>query len=221
MHRLETKVEDAFASRSAVHVIRSGEVLDLYPVEEYEDEYAQRLGNVPYTTDFFSALGTMLARRMWGAAENQYQVIAMDCDGVLWNGCCADAQPVVVDDRRRLLQNAVLSQRDTGMLLCLCSTNREQDVWAAFERAPGMPIQRDDFVAAAIGPRSIAESLSTLANELGFGLETFIFMSADQQTCSEVEAECPEVLTLQAPSDSEEIPSWLKHVWAFDRPLSQ
>jgi len=217
---LEAKVANEFTYDSLVRVVRSGEILDLYPVEEYEDEYAQRLGNVPYATDFFSALGTMMARCMWGAAENRYQVIAIDCDGVLWSGSCANGQSVLVDEKRRALQNAVLVQRDAGVLLCLCSTNRKEDVWTAFEQVPEMPIQRDDFIAAAIGPQPIAESLGNLANELGLGLESFIFLSPDQETCNQVEAKHPEVLTLQAPLDPDEIPSWLKHVWAFDRPAA-
>jgi acyl carrier protein len=220
LHSLEAKVADEFSNDSSVLLIKSNEILDLYPVEEYEDEYAQRLGNVPYTTDFFSALGTMLARRMWGAAENRYQVIAMDCDQLLWSGRCADGQPVVVDDARRVLQNAVLRQRETGRLLCLCSTSRELDVWVAFEREASMPIQRDDLIAAALGPGSIAENLGNLAVELGFGLESFIFLSADQDRCSEIEEKYPEVLTLQAPADPDDIPSWLKHVWALDCPIA-
>jgi Condensation domain len=42
LRSLEIKVADAFADSSSVHVIRSEEILDLYPVEKYEDEYAQR-----------------------------------------------------------------------------------------------------------------------------------------------------------------------------------
>lgn len=220
LRSLEAKLADEFRSDSSVLVVRSDEILDLYPVEEYEDEYAQRLGNVPYTTDFFSALGTMLARRMWGASENHYQVIAMDCDEVLWNGRCVDGRLVAVDEGRRILQNAVLLQRDAGMLLCLCSVNHEEDVWTIFGREAAMPIQRDDLIAAALGSQPIAESLRTLANELGLELESFIFLSADPETCAEVEANCPEVLTLQAPANPDEIPSWLKHVWAFDRPTA-
>jgi acyl carrier protein len=218
LRNLEAKVADEFANDSSVLVVKSSEILDLYPVEEYEDEYAQRLGNVPYTTDFFSALGTTLARRMWGAAENQYQVIVTDCDQLLWSGDCAHGHAVVVEEGRRVLQNAVLRQRDAGMLLCLCSTNREGDVWTAFGREPEMLLQRDDFVAVAMGSQSAAEGLGTLASELGFGLESFVFLSADQDRCAEVEAKYPDVLTLQAPADPDEIPSWLKHVWAFDRP---
>jgi acyl carrier protein len=214
---LEAKVADAFADSAAVHGIRSQQILDLYPVEEYEDEYAQRLGNVPYTTDFFSALGTMLARCMWGVAENRYKVIAMDCDQVLWSGHCGKDERVVVDGPRLALQKSLLQQRDAGMLLCLCSKNREEDVWAAFERHPEMPLQRDDFIATSIGAVPSAEGLGNLVLELGFELDSFIFLHGDPGACAEVEAACPEVLTLQVPEVAGEIPAWIKHVWAFDR----
>jgi acyl carrier protein len=215
-HSLEAKATDAFAGSGSVHVVRSTEILDLYPLEEYEDEYAQRLGNVPYTTDFFSALGTMLARRMWHVAENRYKVIAMDCDQVLWSGRCGQDQRVVVDEPRRALQKSLLEQRDAGMLLCLYSRNREEDVWTAFEANSAMLLQRDDIVAAAFGPQVSVKSLGGLASELGLDLDSFIFLHADPAECSAVEAACPEVLTCQVPADPESIPAWLKHVWAFD-----
>jgi len=214
---LESRLKEAFSGDDAVNVVRRQELLDLYPVEDYEDEYSQRLGNIPYTTEFFSALGTMLARRIWGIAENHYQVIAVACDDVLWSGHCGDSQPVVVDDRRKALQDALLRQHDAGLLLCLCSRNREEDVWGEFDRNPEMPLQRDDFILTAIGPDSSSESLRSLASGLGLELDGFIYLQSDAAECSEVEATFPEVLTLQAPVDSAEIPSWLKHVWAFDR----
>ncbi len=214
---LEAKVADAVAACSSVRVIGSREILDLYPVTEYEDEYAQRLGNVPYTADFFSALGTMLARCIWGAAENRYTVIAMDCDQVLWSGHCGKGARMVVDASRRALQNSLLEQRDAGMLLCLCSKNREEDVWSALASSPEMLLQRDDFVATAFSPEAGPETLRSLSRELGFGLDRLIFLHSDPQVCAEVESACPEVLTLQMPADPEAIPTWLKHIWAFDR----
>jgi acyl carrier protein len=215
---LEGRVAASFVDVNSLHFIGSQEILETYPVDDYEDEYAQRLGNVPYTTDFFSAIGTMLARRMWNVAANRYKVIAVACNDVLWSGQSGANQPVTVDDQRRDLQRSLLKQRDSGVLLCLCSKNAtEEDVWAAFESNPDMPLQRDDFVATAIGPRSSVENLRKLASELGFDLDSFIFVESDSAECSEVEAACPEVMTLQAPADPAEIPAWLKHVWAFDR----
>jgi acyl carrier protein len=214
---LETKVADAFAVGSSVYVVRSAEIVDLYPSEEYEDEYAQRLGNVPYTTDLYSAIATVAARRMWGIAENRYKVIAMDCDQVLWSGRCGEGKGVAVDEPRRVLLNALLEQRDTGMLLCLCSRNREEDVWAALQSNPEIPLQRDDIIAAAINYQASSENLGTLAQELGLALDSFVFLNADPVECSEVEERCPEVLTVQVPAAPGDIPAWLKHVWAFDR----
>ncbi len=213
---LERRVADAFADDSRVQVVCSGAILDCYPVEEYEDEYAQRLGNVPYTTDFFSALGTFLARRIWGATENRYSVIAMDCDDVLWSGQCGKEGEVVVTEQRLALQNAILLQRDAGMLLCLCSRSREEDLWSALEGNPEMRLRRDDFVASATGSETGAKRLAALALELGMDLDSFIFLTANSEDCASVEAESPEVLTLQPPANPDEIQSWLKHVWAFD-----
>jgi acyl carrier protein len=212
---VETRIAAIFADTASVQMLRSREVLDLYPVGEYEDEYAQRLGNVPYSTDFFSALGTMLVRRMWGAAENRYKAIAIACDNVMWNGSCAE-RGQVVDEQRRVLQETLLRLRDSGLLLCLCSRNQEEDVWAAFDD-PAMLLKRDDILAAAIGPESNPVNLANLAEELGMTQDDFIFLHADPEDGAEVAAAAPAVLTLQAPADSDEIPGWLKHVWAFDK----
>ena len=34
---------------------------------------------------------------------------------------------------------------------------------------------------------------------------------------AEVQANCPEVLTLMLPQETDDIPAFLQHVWAFDR----
>jgi predicted enzyme involved in methoxymalonyl-ACP biosynthesis len=141
----------------------------------------------------------------------------MDCDQVLWTGRCGEGHPLVIDEPRRALLHALLDQRDLGTLLCLCSNIPEETVWAAFENNTAMPLRRDDIVAAAFGPEGNAALLRNLANELGLGLSSFIFLHAEPDECAELEEECSEVLTLQVPADPEDIPAWLKNVWAFDR----
>lgn len=48
-------------------------------------------------------------------------------------------------------------------------------------------------------------------------MDSFIFIDDDPVECAEVRARCPEVLTLLLPRDPQCIPSYLKHVWAFDQ----
>jgi acyl carrier protein len=198
---VESRIQAACAAFPSVQVIRSHEVLDLYPVEEYEDPYAQRLGNVPYTTDFFSALGTMVTRRIWGMAENRYKVIALS----------------VEEAQRGELQHFLRQQGDAGMLLCLCAHRDAKDEREDFDHNPGMQIGADDFVAVAAGNASASKSLEQLSRELKLGLDRFIFLHADAAECAAVEAALPEVLTLQLPAEPDELTSWLKHTWAFDR----
>src|SRR5262249_44583169 len=46
-------------------------------------------------------------------------------------------------------------------------------------------------------------------------LESFIFIDDSALECEEVQTNCPEVLVLHCPAESEDV-SWLEHVWAFD-----
>lgn len=47
-------------------------------------------------------------------------------------------------------------------------------------------------------------------------LDSFLFLDDDPVECAEVQANCPEVLALPLPGNSDHIPRFLRHVWAFD-----
>jgi FkbH-like protein len=101
--------------------------------------------------------------------------------------------------------------------LCLCSKNDEADVIEVFQQRPEMPLKREHLVAWRINWQPKSENLRALAQELQLGLESFIFVDDNPIECAEVEAQCPEVLTLQLPAEVERIPKFLAHVWAFDQ----
>jgi FkbH-like protein len=111
----------------------------------------------------------------------------------------------------------MVAQHEAGMLLCLCSKNSEADVIEVFERRREMPLQWKHIVSWRINWQSKADNLKALAQELNLGLDSFIFIDDNPVECAEVQAKCPEVLTLQLPEQPEEIPQFLRHVWAFDR----
>jgi FkbH-like protein len=215
---VESQTASRLADATGVYVITSAEIEDLYPVTDYEDEYADKLGHVPYTAEFFAALGTMIVRRISCLRGPQYKVVVLDCDETLWKGVCGEdrAMGVVVDAPRRALQEFMLRQRDAGMLLCLCSKNNEEDVWEVFEQNPGMLLRREDIAATCINWKPKSHNLKALAERLNLGLDTFTLVDDSPVECSEVEAGCPEVLALQMPAESEQWQLFLKHVWAFD-----
>ncbi len=109
------------------------------------------------------------------------------------------------------------AQYDTGMLLCLNSKNDEEDVFAVFDHHPDMPLSRDHILSWRINWRPKSENLRALAEELQLGLDSFIFIDDNPVECMEVQANCPEALVLQLPPQVDDIPRFLRHVWAFDR----
>lgn len=216
---IEKQVADAAKTLTSVYVVTSSQLMALYPVANYEDARADAAGHIPYTQEFFNALGTMIARRFYGLQGSPYKVIVLDCDNTLWRGICGEdgTLGVKVDPAARALQEFVLAQRNAGVLLCLCSKNNEDDVWKVFEQNSGMALRRDHIVASRINWLPKPENLQSLAGELKLGLDSFIFLDDSALECAEVQAVYPQVLTLQVPQESPASEKFLGHIWAFDR----
>ena len=133
----------------SVYFVTGEQLQALYTVEEYDDAPSDRLASIPYTPLFFSALGTMIARRISALTVPRYKVIVLDCDHTLWDGVCAEDGPngVRIDAEYEAVQKFMIHQHNAGMLLGLCSKNNEADVAAVFESHPKMLLKRDHFVS--------------------------------------------------------------------------
>ena len=202
-----------------VRVVTDRELASIYPVADRFDSSADKMASIPYTPVFYAALGTMIARQLHKLVAPPYKVIVLDCDGTLWDGICGEDGPqgIRIDGGRQALQEFVVNQSLQGMLVCLCSKNNESDVLGVFAVREDMILTRDHIAAWRINWRNKSENIRSLSQELGLGLESFIFIDNDPVECAEVRAYCPEILTLLLPSDSASTPFFLKHVWAFDQ----
>jgi len=216
------KVEESLSAElegvSGVYLARHDELWKWYPVAEYYDASGEELGHVPYTPMLFTALGTMIVRKLHALNRPAFKVIALDCDQTLWTGVCGEDGPegIRLDPPRRALQEFMRAQQDAGVLLCLCSKNNEEDVIQVFRHHAEMPLRLENFVASRLNWHSKPENLKELARELKLGLDSFIFVDDNPVECAAVQEQCPEVLTLLLPEDPERIPQFLNHCWAFD-----
>src|ERR1700722_17821514 len=216
--RMEALVAAGLDGLNSVHLVRPREIDSLYPVAQPHDPLGDKLGHIPYTPAYFAALGTMLARRIHALRTPPFKAIALDCDDTLWRGICGEDGPqgVVVDAPRRALQEFMIARHDAGMLLCLCSKNNVEDVLDTFRLHPEMRLRLDHFVSWRINWSPKPANLVALAEELDLGLDSFILVDDNPKESREVEASCPEALSLALPAREDEIPDSLRHVWAFD-----
>ncbi|NEO42370.1 MAG: amino acid adenylation domain-containing protein [Moorea sp. SIOASIH] len=217
--RMEEFLASYLEELSSIYLVKSSELVSLYPVSDYYDPHGDELGHIPYKPTFFSALGSMLARKIHALKSIPYKVIVLDCDETLWKGVCGEdgAAGVEIDAPHQALQEFIVTQQRAGKLICLCSKNQEVDVWAVFEHHDSMPLRKEHLVSWRINWKSKSENLKALAQELQLGLDSFIFIDDNPIECAEVQANCPEVLTIQLPTDSRHIPDFIKHIWAFDQ----
>ncbi|MCW9094265.1 MAG: HAD-IIIC family phosphatase, partial [Ignavibacteriaceae bacterium] len=189
-----------------------------YPIQDYFDLQGNELGHIPYTLPFFSSIGTSLFRLIFSLQNNPYKVIALDCDNTLWKGVCGEDGPkgIKISEPYKLFQQFMIDQIQSGMVVCLCSKNNEEDVFEVFKQRDDMLLKTDHLVSWRTNWDYKSINLRSLAQELNLGLDSFIFIDDNPVECAEVKSNCPEVLTLQLPQNEAQIPEFLKNVWAFD-----
>jgi FkbH-like protein len=102
------------------------------------------------------------------------------------------------------------------MLICLCSKNHEDDVWAVFDQNANMLLKRSDITACRINWQNKSTNLKSLASELNLGLDSFVFVDDNPVECAEVREQCPQVLVLELPHQG--CQSYVDHAWVLDQP---
>jgi len=217
LHDLQQECAAAISRMRGVTLLTSMDVEVLYPVDIVEDPESDRQGHIPFATSYWTAMGTMVARKARPLFQPPVKVVVVDADNTLWNGVVGEIGPaqISLDEGRRCLQQRLLQLKRQGVLLAIASKNEERDVAAAFCR-PDMLLHRDDFVTWKVNWESKSRNIAALARELELGLDSFVFLDDNPVECAEVGANCPGVIPILMPHDTAQLPEFLAHVWAFD-----
>jgi FkbH-like protein len=154
----------------------------------------------------------VLAERMaalWAAiAGRMKKVVALDCDNTLWGGIVGedgvDGIQLGEDGLGHAFtkfQESLLALEARGILLALCSRNNPEDVEEVFARRPEMVVPRNRIAAAVIGWESKCGNLEKLANQLGLGLDSIVFVDDNPREREEVRQTLPMVTVPEFPQD--------------------
>lgn len=216
---VEAELLAQFRRLPRTHCSTHADIICRYPAIAQEDERTDRIAHIPYTNEYFVALATLLARAGAALLKPQPKVIAIDCDNTLWRGICGEdgAAGVHLTPAHLELQRALVRQHDAGALLCLCSKNNPDDVAEVFAKHPQMPLREEHLICSRVNWQSKSANLSSLAQELGLALDSFVLLDDSALECAEVKAHSPAVLTLQVPDTQDGIAHFVRHCWAFDR----
>ena len=173
------------------------------------DERGDHVAGAPFTQDALRALAGAYVRHMRAASGPAVKCIALDCDNTLWGGVVGEdgLEGIVLDDtgpgRRFIdLQKDLVSLRERGVVLAICSKNERDDVLDVLRNHPHTVLREDDFAAMRINWDDKAQNITSIADELNLGLEHIAFVDDSDVECGWVSGRLPAVRVIQWPPPS-------------------
>jgi FkbH-like protein len=154
------------------------------------------------------AFALFLARCLRPLLIPARKVLAVDLDDTLWGGVVGEDGlenlklghdfPGNVHLR---IQRELLELRNRGILLILLSKNNEADARQPFDCLPDMLLKWEDFTLRKVNWKAKHENLREAAQELGLGLDSFVFVDDSDYEREQMRQLIPEVLILNSSSD--------------------
>lgn len=150
------------------------------------------------------------------------KVLVLDCDNTIWGGVIGedeisgillggDGPGHVFKD----IQIAAKKLKDQGVLLTLASKNNEDDVWDVFDNHSEMILTKDDITSSKINWNEKSLNIKLMSEELGLGLNSFVFCDDNPIEREKMKINLPEVKVLDLPNEIYEWPSIINNLECF------
>ncbi len=201
--------------------IKSLDFTKKYNLQNYYEPLGEKIGNIPYNDDFFIIASTLISRKIHSSSPSPCKAIIVDCDNTIWKGVVGEEGPekVTISGVELELQKFLIEQYNSGILICLCSKNIEQDVWRVFELNKNMLLKREHIAFAKINWLPKSQNIIALSKEINIGLDSFVFIDDNPLECNEVNIHIPSVLTIQKRIDTDHI-QYIRNSWIFDKEIN-
>lgn len=131
------------------------------------------------------------------------KVLVLDADNTLWGGIIGEdgLEGIALGDTSargqafKEFQKYILSLKQRGILLALCSKNEESVAREVFQKHPEMVIREKDLVSFKANWKPKPDNLKEIAQELRLGLDSFVFVDDSPGEIEIVRQWTPEVTT--------------------------
>ena len=188
-------------------------------------------GRIPYSMEATKSLAQGFSDAYALQNSKPVKVLALDLDNTLWRGTFGEDGIAGLDcnddfpgNAFKSFQEECLRLKGQGILLAILSKN-DEDVLSVFDEHPGMILKRDDFVGYRINWNHKSENISSLAQELDLGLDSFVFLDDSQHERDAMRRMAPEVRVPELPADpaarseflANYTPTWPLRLTAEDR----
>ena len=208
----------AMGTGSMVSILDGATLFRDYQVGNPFDNHTDKVASIPYTDDGMVVIGTGIVRWWLARIRPPVKVIGVDCDNTLWGGVVGEDGIDALDltPGHLALQYALQEQAAKGRLIVLLSKNEEADVRSVFERRRDMVLSLDDVVAIRANWTGKPANLAEMADVLGLGIDSFVFLDDNPVEIAMMQRRWPQVRSIQVPDDPNGLDRFIRHLWLFD-----
>ena len=158
----------------------------------------------------FPLYGNYLANFIQSLVRRPTRLVITDLDNTLWHGVVGDLgwEGVGLDKDSSgypylALQNYLLSLKESGVLLAICSKNSFEVAKDVFDKRREMVLKFDDFVAHEINWDPKSENIRKILKDLNLTSMGIMFLDDAKFEREEVKSNLPEVIVPELPENAE------------------
>lgn len=159
--------------------------------------------------EFMPEFVQLFVRQIMALQGNTKKCLVLDLDNTLWGGVVGDdgwdgieLDPNhAIGEAYRFFQQYVLSLKERGVILAICSKNNLDIAKEPFEKNEHMLIHLDDISCFVANWEDKAGNLKKIAQELNIGVDSLVFFDDNPAEREIVKQFAPEVYVVDVPED--------------------
>jgi len=158
----------------------------------------------PCSSALLVELAREVAQLIFSLKRAPKKVLVLDLDNTLWGGVVADdgLEGIELGDTSprgeafKAFQKYIVSLKQRGVLLAVCSKNDLDKAQEPFQKHPEMVLRLEDIVSFKANWEPKSENIRAMAPELNLGLDSFVFVDDNPAEIDIVRQFAPEVTTI-------------------------
>ena len=175
----------------------------------WNDTRMYNLTKQPFSMETIPILSNYICNAALGMLGISKKVIVVDLDNTLWGGIIGDDgfNNIVVGPETpegeafQNFQRYLKQLTEKGIVLCICSKNKEEIAKEAFLKNKNMILELNNIAIFKANYLDKATNIKNISKTLNLGLDSIIFVDDSRFECEQVKKNLPEVLTLNLPDD--------------------
>lgn len=214
-----------FKKESRVYLLDLDKLAGRCGKQMIHDPKMYYLAKMEWSEKFLPFVAEEIVRFIRGIKNLAKKCMVLDLDNTLWGGVLGEEGPMGIKispdnpegEAYYDFQRKILTIKNRGILLAVCSKNNPGDVSEVFEMRTDMPLKKTDFAAIETNWDPKHQNLARIAQSLNIGTDSLVFLDDNPAECLLINQMLPEIKTVLLPEDPAGLPGLIDSLWDFEK----